>query len=981
MAKRPKPPRLKNFAGGKPLHAIAPTVGPIVGGNKPKPPAVGPGGGNKPLPIDDPTAAKPTPEPGPRPYENPPPLWWEGAAAFEVFGLPTLVWDRTQPEPQDFTLHGSADGRPVPIAYGRVMIQPKFLYGPYAFGSTLISTWSCSVGPIEGFEEIRLTGGEGSQWDDGAHGTSKAVKYPNTADWCTLVQWHGLAAQPADPAIVVFDPAYTDTNVYSLRGLTVPMSYLTILQTAHGASEVSAPTVIEKGLQVFDQRLSGGAGGTAYSTNPALWLADFTSKPYGANETVDWDSFSALADRADESIGGAPRWWGGALLSEDAGVERHMDRLRALAHCSLRVQGSTFYAVPYAPRAKVFDFTTANIVADSMEVSYEDTQNQPTRVEVQWTATKDTGGAAIFPWQTRTAIYDTGVQPGTTSVVSLLDAQSHEVAYRYARDQQREKAFAPWKARFRSMDMVADLTEGDRVGITHPDFDGLVDMFLERIQSARDGMRIVFNLECREYDPANFSDDDVADTTFAIGNVGDPTAPPALSGVLTAEEDIGPDQGVVKSRILVRFPADGFAYVKHYAVVVEGPGQRIEFTASQQPEGTTIQAYSPDLSHLNIPKKGTVFTVSASIVSTVADNEGTPVSVLVTVFGTHAPPPDTTFILSSFDQNTGEIRLAVDPVDDLEGGIRYVFRYSLTAGTKWETALPLHRGYRRTADFVVSGFATEGISGVYVFCKAVDKRGNKSTNAARESVFFDPGTTITVLSSKHLLEAKTEPGNAQQNFYFFTLPGQGEYVMAVDSDHSMVDRFGTGAAWDNRLFPVYEKLPWAAGRFGTLAVRIPFATSRVRQCNYQADVTETTSGIVNLESTNGTDVWPEHFVHRNLDDYRTWITYLADDFPTTDYAAWIKLPITIRARISPVLQTISEATNLNNSPETFTFDKDYSQTPVISQPIVTVSGTNRAIHVSVASGGLTSTGVTWIYDAQSGNGSQPFDIYFTVVGT
>lgn len=918
-------------------------------------------------------------EPGPFSYDNPPPAWWQ--PTIEQTGLPPLVFGEYQPPP-DFSINRSARGKPVPICYGRCMMPLYYLFGPRTYGNIMVSTWMGPVGEIEGFESIFIDGREGSVWNNGTHGSSININAASGTLWLQLTQWHGLTSQPVDPSVTVWEPTYADTNVYNARGINIGISYLTMVQHALGSDGPALPRAIVKGIKCFDPRLSGGAGGYAYTENPALFLADFLANDYGAKQAIDWDSVSVAADYCDFNIGGQPRFWGGAVLDQDLGIEQHITRLRAIASCMVRVQGNTFYLVPNGPSASVFTFTSNNVVQNTMRPSYRDIQDQPTRVEVEFTATTD-GTTELETWTTRKAIYDDGTQPGQSTLVSLLDARSHEVAYRYALRQYRQQRFAPWQATWQTMDAAAPLYHGERVTVDHPEFGPTpVEMRITRIQTTRSGLATIWTVTAQEYDEALFADDDVPDTPFIADTTFDPLNPPQLTGAITAEEMIGPDiTGVLLSRVRITFLVENWPYTDGYAVTIDGLGQTIEFFVPQGPENSVIDTYSPDLSRIPIQRGGAAVTIGVRVRSTIPNAQGPVKSQSLRIYGKWAPPPDTTFIRVIMDDQLGELEVSWNPVRDLGGPVTYSLRFSFDETATFDTAQKAHRGRLTDTTYRIGDWGDTQSGTVYLFIKAIDANNIPSRNAGRTLAYID-STTNRLQSFDLWPEDMLLTGFEQ-----YTQFGRGLYVMASEPGHRPLDRFGAMAgAWNNIGEPLYHDMPWTTNYIGSLILPLGytmFPDYKMRACSWQGDIVQNQSGLTNPGSifrreNLSTQTVAVNSAHATLNWFSPDIEYREADFLSNTIGVFTRFPITIDGRVAPLSQTGLVSTNVNQSPHQINFPEPYSETPVARAPITTISGAGRSITMSIAY--IDKEVVQYISDASSGGNNQTFNFTWEVIG-
>lgn len=926
--------------------------------------------------------------------------------------LPDLPPQTPQPPPEDASqpprpsssgssnsrsvsgAYTAADGKPAPIPYGRVFLDG--MIGPLrVHSSTIVGSQFFCVGEIDAIEAVYFDQRPGGIWNDGTHGSSITVPFPetNTLDFLRLTQYHGLKNQIVDPDLATFFPGYADDNVYRDSGQEVGLVYIVFLQKIGGAVNPARLRVKVRGLRVWDPRLSGGAGGLAWSQNPALHLADFLIAPYGCGLQVDWDSVTVVADRCDDLIGGKPRWSAGTLIEDASRPGRQIDRLRALANCMVRLEGSTAYLTANAPAASVITFGSSEIVRDSLRFSHRSQLERPTRVEVRYTRT-ESGGAELIPWDTDVAVYEpiapTPQRQRVTTRINLPGFQTHESAYRYAVQEYRLRQTDRWELSFRSRDYAAATVQGDVITVQHEDLVGASMAFrASRVRQQLTGSGVVYNIDAVGYDGSVFSDDDVADPGSLFPTNVDPNAPPSIdAGTLEAEEIIGPNQsGQIVSQVRVQFEPVDWPALTHYRINLVGPNTNLRWDVP--PTAKTIVTESPDLSNVEVSDQtlGELFVVKVRVVST-TNALSSPAKKNVRVLGKYAPPPDVSrFITLSHVQ--GRTFMVVEPVVDI-GPVLYKARYSPGTDVGWDLAFPVNDSSSSDNRITHDGFADETSEDIYYYVKAVDNVGVESVNALKGKVTTDPQLwdefrEVVFEFGRNDLD----PGKGHDFFVY----GEGDFVGTFQKTVTWEERLGTtdipvrnaSTEWfDGTGIVPDEAYPyWPAGDFdkfdlGVEKMRRVAADGSPR--NFRAgagEVYDIGVGIIPITFSllYGIDNGP---ANGNLTtSCRNASFVFANDPPTpiaaNEYAEF-ELPIAVVAR-KILHDQGGNVINLGagDLPYTVVFDDAYSEEPLLQ---VTFVDDRSGSNVEVTD--LTAT--SFEVDRVSGGGSLTWSMSWRAIG-
>ncbi|MEG1971119.1 MAG: hypothetical protein RR101_13495, partial [Burkholderiaceae bacterium] len=115
----------------------------------------------------------------------------------------------------------------------------------------------------------------------------------------TVTHYTGSQTEP-DATVVAAMAAQGISYADALNGL----AYSVLILPQAAFAEQLQITARVRGRAVYDPR----SGGTAWSDNPALALADFEANPaYGCGQTVDWTSVATAANACDEALAGGER--------------------------------------------------------------------------------------------------------------------------------------------------------------------------------------------------------------------------------------------------------------------------------------------------------------------------------------------------------------------------------------------------------------------------------------------------------------------------------------------------------------------------------------------------------------------------------------------------------------------------------------------------------------------------------------------------
>jgi len=568
--------------------------------------------------------------------------------------LPTIPWappvvprstlNRTARRP--ISVQGSALGEFLGPLYGRCMPARSLLYAAVIEGDFLYLGVAWGVGEVDSLETAYING--------------EALPASVVATHYT-----GTTTQVADPTLAGVITDYADTLIYSVRGSSLGVVHSVFKIPAgviNGQPQLSA---IWKGRKVYDPRDVGQSLGTPstwlYSTNPALCLADLLSNElYGAGRTLDWATVEDVADECDDTlVSGAKRREIGLAVDRRADIGSWIDTLRTYAGCFVVQRGDTTRLV--ADRPATATRTISSFPQDGrFSLVKRGNNDVPTVVRVDYTDTTQ------MPWRSRPAYYyDAGVLDGSTrwapSNVSLPGIQSHEQAYREAKERLL-------KLKLTDLDLTVELFDdslkdeiGDVVAITHPVGLTAKEFRILNISALGNGPMVAVG---SEYSATVYSDDEVGDAGESDTDAPSPLTPPLVTGLSVAEEIFQKKDGVYASRLVLSWTAASYPYVREYeaCLLVGADVVWTGFTADVSiPSAPVVQE---NVSH-------TCKVRVVSMLGVPGDWTSTPYTPL----GNLLPPADVTGL--TVYEVGGEIRSYWNRVVDI-GLVRYLIRIGLT---------------------------------------------------------------------------------------------------------------------------------------------------------------------------------------------------------------------------------------------------------------------------------------------------------------
>ena len=311
----------------------------------------------------------------------------------------------------------------------------------------------------------------------------------------------GTTTQGVDPLLAAAGgdlAGYAETLTGSWFGTSYGLAYAVIcLPVASYSGGFPRVTASINGMKIYDPRTAT----TAYSTNPALALADFLTSPlYGLGATVDWDSVDAAADYCDEVFSDGARIQIGYAVAPDRPDRTvdWVDVLRGYALCWLDYQAGEYSLVLDAPRdtdgAIAFDQSggTGPELMDLPTLASVPIDARPNRVRIYYTS-----GQATDYVTAETAAVTAETEEPRELELRMPGLFSEEMAQRYA-DYRLAMALGElWTAGFRLADAGALVRPGQVYTLTAPNGPAGEKIRILSVSSARLGD---YQVTARAYD-------------------------------------------------------------------------------------------------------------------------------------------------------------------------------------------------------------------------------------------------------------------------------------------------------------------------------------------------------------------------------------------------------------------------------------------------------------------------------------------------
>lgn len=597
----------------------------------------------------------------------------------------------------------AAAGTVIPVCYGRVRIGARIFAAAFHNGRLVL----------------------GCQWGVGPIGSTPVLYDSNGALLSASAQQShvtGSADQEPHPWLVAAIPGYADALTLQRGEQIAPVAYSVVRLPLEVSGRIEGEF---DGRPVFDPRDDS----TGVSLNPALWLADWLSNPvYGHGRAVDYERSMDAFDACDEALGGEPRRWGGVSIDRRAAAASWIETLRTYAGCIITRGPDGYVLVPLRPR-DVSRHIGPDQIIGAPRITRTSRASRPTVVRVRYTDPAT--------WRDAEAVaYAPGVQEGTRewreSTVPLPAFQSHAVAWREAVERLNAAQLADLRVAWLSTDEALQDEVGDVVTLTHPDGLDAQPLRVLNVELEAPGR---WRITGDAYSAAEYSDAIVAGPAEISTTLPDPrTPPPAVTGLMVAEEVYQQHNGTWSSRLRLTWDASPWPYTTGYRAEIWAGDVLAWLIETRAREAVT-----------GALQERVTYTVRVAAVGELVGGDAAVMEVEAQ--GKFLPPGNVPAV-SGFEVG-GEVRLQWKPAVDIDIW-RYEVRYAPVGGT-WVEGSLIDRvdGLRMVAAIIPAGEWD-------FMVKAVDSVGNYSPVEARRTITVTLDTAAFLVDEVELDAPVTE---------------------------------------------------------------------------------------------------------------------------------------------------------------------------------------------------------------------------------
>lgn len=426
----------------------------------------------------------------------------------------------------------------VPVVFGRRRIPGLFVYLNVISGYLHV-IWTLCEGQIQAIETIYVDGKDISNYSSEIYYETRLGSM--TQSVCSLSSYDSN-----------WNDALAGTAYIYMR-----------IQQSDKIQTLPRVEAVVKGRTIYDPR----TGSTAYSTNPALCLADMMrSNKYGAripSSRIDWTSVSNAADYCDELIGTAPnqekRYEFNYVFDRPIKTEEAIDTIAKHFLGAVIFDGT--YKIEYArPRNLVANFSESEIW--NVELKRPDFHETFNRVIVTWTDPTDWETVEYSLEDPNVVADDLEVREQSFSLEGCLKlSQASRIAHFLLNSTLNDLdiRFTTYNAKGLEPLDVFDVTHS--IGLSAKQFQAV------SVTPNPDGS---WTIEGVEYDPAVFSDTVITEPTFPDTNLPHPSDTPTDVTNLTLTEILYQlKDSTWLSKIRATWTATTWPFFKHYEVWIK----------------------------------------------------------------------------------------------------------------------------------------------------------------------------------------------------------------------------------------------------------------------------------------------------------------------------------------------------------------------------------------------------------------------------
>ena len=377
-----------------------------------------------------------------------------------------------------------------------------------------------------------------------------------------VTNYLGEPTQLVDPTLAAIIPGFSDTLVFAGTNHGIAHS---VVEIPYDDMPDSIDFTAElDGLIVEDTRNSQ----QVFSINPALQAHHFlTNTFFGPGWTLKEAGTNACANRADELLGGTPRYESHMLLDKPADLHAWVAMFLEAAGAFLVSHGDSFELRPDQPEVaqETHDLRTVSI--DNSDVVRLIRQNQqPNIVRVRYTDT------SVKPWREDTAIQppggDTGGEYPRVSTIRAPYIHDHRVANRLAVFRLNAQTLPKYEVSWIHADDGVRFQRGDRLALDRiPGFSGTEEARVlgNRLSRAENGY--FWEISARQYNALIYSDDVQDRITPSGPDIDDPEIPPAVTIAAVTEAPWLDAGGTYQTTLKADWTGNGHAQTTSYRVL------------------------------------------------------------------------------------------------------------------------------------------------------------------------------------------------------------------------------------------------------------------------------------------------------------------------------------------------------------------------------------------------------------------------------
>lgn len=473
---------------------------------------------------------------------------------------------------------------------------------------------------------------------------------------------------------------------------------------------------------VYDPRLDGGNGDTAYTTNPALILADIIDRYTPL--MLDWPSVEVAADYCDETVNGEKRSEFGFAFQRARKVEDWIAVLREYAYCYVINDGATVRFICDCARASVKSFGNNEVRLATTRWKKGDLNTTPANVEVEYfNATTGESGQV-------TAVEDTGDEIDFYNMPGFGSKQQAQLwaIRRYNKMTLRDLTG--------SLTVEAEGIEidfGDRITVTDQRYSAISSKDVEVLDIAYPAPG-VYQWQVIEYQPNAYTDTPQSQPALADTTLPDPFDIDSVAVTVSATSTYNTEtQTVVMD---VSWDNPDFAYVDGYNVVVtdtDASPDRIDGTMTVSPRGKVTATFSGLQGGTNYSIKVTPFNLfsdgfESSTTHTTADDTVAP-----------GAPTNIEVEKITLENSTGDFLIHFSPPSDKDiAEYQAEAEVSLTGAGSWSSEGGAEFGAPGSSPLIYRAIALfyNNTYDYRVRVRAVDRSGNNGAWSAWSSIFL-----------------------------------------------------------------------------------------------------------------------------------------------------------------------------------------------------------------------------------------------------